>query len=109
MYSTSDFQNMDYVQNCSIEELERFSEFLSNPVNPKDKEGRLYTEDEFIQVLKNEYKIGNEQEIGKLLSKLPKNGRGSLGKTATKKILEKLKEKVISHREHTLKSEPERK
>lgn len=101
LYSTSDFQNMDYVQNCSIEELERFSEFLSNPVNPKDKEGRLYTEDEFIQVLKNEYKIGNEQEIGKLLSKLPENGRGSLGKTATKKILEKLKEKVISHREAT--------
>lgn len=101
LYSTPDFQNIDYVRNCSIEELERFSEFLSNPVNPKDKEGRLYTEDELIQVLKHEYKIGNEQEIGKLLSKLPKNGRGSLGKTATKKILEKLEEKVISYREAT--------
>lgn len=101
LYSTSDFQSINYIQNCSIEELERFSEFLSNPVNPKDKEGRLYTEDEFIQVLKHEYKVGSEQEIGKLLSKLPKNGRGSLGKTATKKILEKLKEKVISHREAT--------
>lgn len=117
LYSTSDFQNI----NCSNEELERFSEFLSNPVNPQDKEGRLYTEDEFIrccayffhshkegrsytedefiQVLKGEYKIGNEQEIRKLLSKLPRSGRGRLGKTATKKILEKLKEKVISHRE----------
>ena len=99
LYSTSDFKNIDYVRNRNIEELEKFSEFLSNPVNPKDKEGRLYTEDEFIKVLKEEYKISDEEKIGKLLSKLPRGGRGMLGKTATKKILEKLEEKVISHRE----------
>ena len=101
LYSTPDFQNIDYVRHCSEEDLARFSEFLTNPVNPNDKEGRLYTEDELIQALKSEYKIGTEQEIGKLLSKLPKSGRGSLGKTATIKILEKLKAKVISHREAT--------
>ena len=101
LYSTSDFQNINYLQHCSKEDLEQFSEFVANPVNPCDKEGRLYTEAEFIEVLKNKYKIGDEQEIGKLLSKLPKGRRGSLGKTATNKILEKLKEKVISHREAT--------
>lgn len=53
-----------------------------------------------IYYLKPILKIDDEKEIGNLLTKLPK-GRGMLGISATKIILEKLKESVLTHREIT--------
>lgn len=66
----------------------------------KDKNARLYNEDALIEYLKPILKIDDEKEIGNLLTKLPK-GRGMLGISATKIILEKLKEDVLTHREIT--------
>ena len=100
LYSTPDFSDIDYIRNLSQEELWKFAEFLGNPENPNDASGRLYNEDDVITKLKEIFGIDDEKRIGHLLTKLPK-GRGNLGKTATIKILEKLKSDVISHREAT--------
>lgn len=100
LYSRSEFAEIEYMKNLSDEELAKFVDFLANPVNPNDKNGRLYSEDELITHLKPILKIDEDKEIGKLLTKLPK-GRGMLGESASKIILEKLKEQVITHREIT--------
>ncbi len=100
LYARSEFKNIEYLQRLSESELEQFVNFLAEPVNPNDKNGRLYSEDELIAQLKPILGIDNEKEIGKLLTKLPK-GRGMLGETASRVILEKLKSDVITHREIT--------
>lgn len=100
LYSRPEFKDNEYIKKLSFEELCDFIEFVANPVNPNDKRGRLYNEDELIALLKPKLKIDNEKYIGDLLSKLPK-GRGMLGKTASVKIMEGLKGSVISQREVT--------
>ena len=100
LYSRPEFAEVEYIQRLSFDELAKFVDFLANPVNPNDKNGRLYSEDELIAHLKPILKIDDDKEIGKLLTKLPK-GRGMLGESASKIILEKLKEQVITHREIT--------
>ncbi len=100
LYSRSEFAEIEYIKNLSEAEFAEFIEFLANPVNPNDKNGRLYNEDELIAQLKVILKIDDEKNISDLLIKLPK-GRGMLGVSATKIILEKLKENVVSHREIT--------
>ena len=100
LYSRPEFSEIEYIHNLSFDELSKFVDFLANPINPNDKNGRLYSEDELITHLKPILKINDDKEIGKLLTKLPK-GRGMLGESASKIILEKLKEQVIPHREIT--------
>lgn len=100
LYSRPEFAEIEYIKNLSEAEFAEFIEFLANPVNPDDKNGRLYNEDELIAQLKAILKIDDEKKISDLLIKLPK-GRGMLGVSATKIILEKLKENVVSHREIT--------
>lgn len=100
LYSRPEFAEIEYIKNLSEAEFAEFIEFLANPVSPDDKNGRLYNEDELIAQLKVILKIDDEKNISDLLIKLPK-GRGMLGVSATKIILEKLKENVVSHREIT--------
>ncbi len=100
LYSRPEFAETEYLQNLSEDELAKFIEFLTEPKNPNDKNGRLYNEDTLIQKLKPILKIDDEKEIGSLLAKLPK-GRGMLGITASQIILDKLKSKVVSLREIT--------
>ena len=100
LYSRPEFAEIEYIQHLSFAELAKFVDFLANPINPNDKNHRLYSEDELIAQLKPILKIDDDKEIGALLTKLPK-GRGMLGESASKIILEKLKEQVTSHREIT--------
>lgn len=100
LYSRPEFAEIEYIHHLSFNELAKFVDFLANPINPNDKNSRLYSEDELINHLKPILKIDDDKEIGKLLTKLPK-GRGMLGESASKIILEKLKEQVITHREIT--------
>lgn len=106
LYSRPEFAQVDYIKNLSQDELIKFTEFLGNPVNPDDKQGRLYNEDEVIAKLKPILGIDDEKQIAKLLTMLPK-GRVMLGISATKKILDKLKSEtdengyVLGHRKIT--------
>ncbi len=100
LYSRPEFMEIPYFQNLSEEKLAQLIEFISNPLNPNDKNGRLYNEDELIQKLKSIIGTNDEDQIGKLLTKFPKS-RAMLGLTATKTILEELKKDVLSHREVT--------
>lgn len=100
LYSRPEFAQNKSLQALSQNELESFIEFLENPINPNDKNGRLFTEDELMEQLKVKLKTPDEKYIVSLLNKLPK-GRTSLGKTATTLILENLKKDVITHREVT--------
>ena len=100
LYSRPEFAQIEYIKNLSENDLISFTEFLAEPINPNHKQKRLYTEDELIQQLKHILKINDEEQIGNLLTLLPK-GRTNLGTTATTKILEELKKDVISHREVT--------
>ena len=100
LYSRKEFTDIPYFKNLSVEKLSELVEFISNPLNPNDKTGRLYNEDDLIQQLKKILCIDDENQIGNLLTKLPK-GRTMLGISATKIILEELKKGVLSHREIT--------
>lgn len=100
LYSRPEFAQIEYIKNLSESDLISFTEFLAEPINPNQKQKRLYTEDELIKQLKQILKIDDEKQIGNLLTLLPK-GRTNLGITATTKILEELKKDVISHREVT--------
>lgn len=106
LYSRPEFAQVDYIKNLSQDELIKFTEFLGNPVNPDDKQGRLYNEDEVIAKLKPILGIDDEKQIAKLLTMLPK-GRVMLGISATQKILDKLKSEtdengyVLGHRKIT--------
>lgn len=100
LYSRPEFAQIEYIKNLSAENLASFAEFLAEPTDPADKNGRLYSEDKLIAKLKPLLKINDDKEIGDLLTKLPK-GRCMLGLSATKVILAKLREDVKSHREIT--------
>lgn len=100
LYSRPEFANIEYIRSLSEDKLAELIEFLANPVDVDDKNGRLYSEDSLIDKLKSILAIDDEKQIGKLLTMLPK-GRGMLGQSATKIILQKLQEKVSSHREIT--------
>lgn len=106
LYSRPEFAQVNYIKNLSQDKLIKFTEFLGNPVNPDDKQGRLYNEDEVIAKLKPILGIDDEKQIAKLLTMLPK-GRVMLGISATKKILDKLKSEtdengyVLQHRKIT--------
>ena len=101
LYSTPDFQQIEYIKNLSQDELEKFVDFLANPQkDPNNPNSRLLNEDEIILKLKPILKVNDDKEIATLLTKLPK-GRSMLGKSATKIILEKLKETGKTHREIT--------
>lgn len=100
LYSTLDFNTKDYIQNLSEEQINSLIEFLENPINPNDVEGRLYNEDQLIEKLKTILKINDEKQIVSFLTKLPK-GRSMLGLSASKILIEKMKEKVLSPREIT--------
>lgn len=100
LYSRPEFANNEHLRNMNENELSSFIGFLAEPKMSKDKNARLYNEDALIEYLKPILKIDDEKEIGNLLTKLPK-GREMLGISATKIILEKLKEDVVTHREIT--------
>lgn len=100
LYSTPLFADNEYLAHLSQDEMCRFIEFLGNPVNENHLQKRLYTEDELINHLKPLFKSNDEKKIGAILTKIPKK-RSMLGISATKIILEKLKESVLSHREVT--------
>ncbi len=100
LYATEAFTKIPFFSSLSDEDFDRFIEFVANPVNPNDKEGRLYTEDELIEKLKDLLNVSDERLIGELLTKLPK-GRGMLGLSASKAILAELKNNVLSQREVT--------
>lgn len=100
LYSRPEFVRIEYIKNLSECDLATLVEFLAEPINPEDKNGRLYNEDQLIQHLKSLLKIDDEKEIGHLLTLLPK-GRSMLGLSATQIILNNLKQDVMSHREVT--------
>lgn len=100
LYSRPEFASVAYIRNLDFAKLAEFVEFLANPINQQDKSGRLYSEDDLVNKLKQIIGVDDEKQIGKLLTLLPK-GRGMLGLSATKIILEKLKSQVLSHREIT--------
>ena len=100
LYSRAEFTQNEHIANLSFDELIPFIEFIANPINPDDINKRLYNEDALIQQLKPILKINDEKEIGNLLTLLPK-GRGMLGISATKIILDRLKTEITSHREIT--------
>lgn len=100
LYSRKEFRNIPVFQNISEEKLTALAEFMAEPINPKDKLGRLYSEKDIIIELKERLGIEDEIDIGKILAKLPK-GRSMLGLSATQKIISCLEENIISHREAT--------
>lgn len=101
LYSRKEFQNIDYIKNLSAERLAEFIEFLAEPKeNPADKNSRLLNEDRLIAKLKTILNVDDDKIIGDILTKLPK-GRGMLGLSATKILLEELKKEVLSPREIT--------
>ncbi|MEN6384378.1 MAG: type II CRISPR RNA-guided endonuclease Cas9, partial [Phycisphaerales bacterium] len=99
LYSTPEYKAIDCLNNLDDEKLAEIVEFMSEPIM-KDKKDYLYNEEKVIEILKDKFRTDNEQQISQLLAMLPK-GRGSLGKTATVKILELLRKDVISIREAT--------
>ncbi len=100
LYSRPEFMCIPYFRNLSEAEMAELVEFLAEPKDPNDKNGRLLTEDKQILKLKDILHFDNEKAIGELLAKLPK-GRSMLGLRATKILLEELKKEVLSHREIT--------
>ena len=72
---------------------------MAEPKNP-EKKYYLYNDDKVVEILKKQFGTDEETQISQLLAMLPK-GRGSLGITATKKILELLDNEAISIREAT--------
>jgi CRISPR-associated endonuclease Csn1 len=100
LYSRPEFTNIPYFQNLSEDELAKLVEFLAEPKDPNDKDGRLLTEDKQILKLKEILHLDDEKAIGELLAKLPK-GRSMLGLSATKILLTEMKKAVLSPREIT--------
>ena len=101
LYSRDEFQSIEYIKNLSEEKLAEFVEFLAEPKeNPKDKNSRLLNEDKLIAKLKTILNIDDDKIIGDILTKLPK-GRGMLGLSATRILLEEMQKEVLSPREIT--------
>jgi CRISPR-associated endonuclease Csn1 len=99
LYSTEEYQTVDFLKDLDDEKLAEIVEFMAEP-RLEDGSEYLYNDQQVIDKLKEKLGIDDEKQISRLLAMLPK-GRGSLGKTATIKILELLKNDVISIREAT--------
>ncbi len=99
LYSTEAYKKVDFLTGLDDEKLAEIVEFMTEPIKP-NKRDYLYNDEQLIEILKKKFGTDDEQQISQLLAMLPK-GRGSLGKTATVKILELLKNEVISIREAT--------
>lgn len=99
LYSNPEYKAIDFLNNLDDDKLADVVEFMSEPKR-EDKKDYLYNDEKVIEILKDKFGINNEQQISQLIAMLPK-GRGSLGETATIKILELLKNEVISIREAT--------
>ncbi|MGA2092887.1 MAG: type II CRISPR RNA-guided endonuclease Cas9 [Sedimentisphaerales bacterium] len=99
LYSTPEYKEIDFLANINDEKLAEIVEFMAEPIKP-NKKNYLYNDEQLIEILKKKLGTNDEQKISQLLAMLPK-GRGSLGKTATVKILELLERDVISIREAT--------
>lgn len=100
LYSRPEFQTLPAFANMTDEKLTSLIEFMAEPKIEADKLGRLHNEDSLIAEVRKILGIDDDKQAGDLLALLPK-GRGSLGITATRKVLELLKEDVISQREAT--------
>ena len=101
LYSKKEFQDIDYIRNLSEEKLADFIDFLAEPKeNPQDVHSRLLNEDNLIKKLKEVFGLDDENVIGDILTKLPK-GRGMLGYSASKILVEEMKKAVLSPREIT--------
>jgi CRISPR-associated endonuclease Csn1 len=100
LYSRPEFTKIPYFQNLSETKLSELVEFLAEPKDPNDKDGRLLTEDKQILKLKVMLHFDDEKAIGELLAKLPK-GRAMLGLSATKILIDEMKKAVLSPREIT--------
>ena len=98
LYSKDEFTSLPIFSKITEEKLFSLIEFMANPVIDGDKHGRLYNEDDLLELLKDRFKCDNKEQIADLLVKLPK-GRGMLGITATRNLLDLLENEVISHRE----------
>jgi CRISPR-associated endonuclease Csn1 len=99
LYSTPEYKAIDFLANLDDKKLAETVEFMAEPERT-DKEDYLYNDEQLIEILKKKFGTDNEQQISQLLAMLP-TGRGSLGKTATVKILELLEKEVVSVREAT--------
>ncbi len=99
LYSMPEYKAINFLNNLDDEKLADVVEFMSEP-RRADKKDYLYNDEKVIEILKGKFSTDNEQQISQLVAMLPK-GRGSLGKTATVKILELLEANVISIREAT--------
>jgi len=99
LYSMPEYKAIDFLRNLDDDKLAQIVEFMAEPIKPNKKD-YLYNDEQLIEILKKDFGTDDEQQISQLLAMLPK-GRGSLGKTATVKILELLEKDVISIREAT--------
>ncbi|HBG26940.1 MAG: type II CRISPR RNA-guided endonuclease Cas9 [Planctomycetes bacterium GWF2_41_51] len=99
LYSMPEYKAIDFLNKLDDEKLAGIVEFMAEPKR-EDKKDYLYNDEKVIEILKNKFSTDDERQISQLIAMLPK-GRGSLGKTATTKILELLKNDVISIREAT--------
>lgn len=89
------FANISYWHNLSEQEQDKIIEFIADPINPDAKDS-LYDEDTFITICKERLQLleeNGEQALYACINSLPKD-RTKLGKTATLKIIEKLKDGV---------------
>ncbi len=101
LYARPEFQNIPYIRNLSYDELVSFIDFLSEPKeDPYNPDSRLLNEDNLIKKLKILFNIDDEKTIGDILTKLPK-GRGMIGYTASKILVDELKQGVFAQREIT--------
>lgn len=101
LYSKKEFQDIEYIQTLSDEKLTDFIDFLAEPKeNPQEAYSRLLNEDNLIKKLKEVFGLNDEKIIGNILTKLPK-GRGMLGYSASKILVDEMKKAVLSPREIT--------
>ncbi|MBN1457687.1 MAG: type II CRISPR RNA-guided endonuclease Cas9 [Sedimentisphaerales bacterium] len=99
LYSTPEYQAVDFINNLDNEKLAGIVEFMAEPKKENDV-NYLYNDDQVVEILKEKFGIDNEKQISQLIAMLPK-GRNSLGLTATQEILKLLENDVISIREAT--------
>ncbi|MBR4927337.1 MAG: type II CRISPR RNA-guided endonuclease Cas9, partial [Alphaproteobacteria bacterium] len=101
LYSKKEFQDIEYIRNLSNEKFIELIDFLAEPKeNPQKVHSRLLNEDNLVKRLKEVFEIEDEKVIGDILTKLPK-GRGMLGYSASKILVEEMKKAILSPREIT--------
>ena len=87
IYSKEEFQSIPAFQSLTEEQLEQLVEFISNPVNPQDRQHRLYTEEQVLQKLQEQLNISDIVQTGKIINLFPKN-RTNLGFSATQAVID---------------------